>query len=722
MSRPRFRSTGWRFRSAMRHTHLHRGAILLTALLSACRTTGPEIPRFVPATTSASQEVTAWSQDIWQSARAGDRERVNELLEVAPLADPERDRLASRLQQLDEQAEDSRTTICRRVLHELGQVEAGSTADARALAVLASVCALESPSSLHPEVESALDAGIARWHTLALEAEASGDLEAAIDAWTMVGLVTGDGRHPELQNQAMDRTTRLTSRRPGAGRSDPLPPRVVADSLDLVLKEHVDRLDFGTLVQSGFAALDQAAGAVDPGAGRDRDIATVARIRAEFDRSQPTSVPGVFGLRDLDRDQRRAVERAAMELAQARDRGMFSESMADPIRVFLDGMLEKTDLRTRAFLGQDAETLRRAIGGSFVGIGIRFAPDPDGLVMTPLPGGPSRKAGIRTGDILLAIDGVEIADLTMEQIVAAASGRRGTAVDLIVRRADTGEEESITVVRDTIELEVVHGWRQKGVDGRGRPVWDWIVDPEAAIAFISIRDFEPDTDRLFREAMLEADRAVGPDRLVQGLIIDLREDLGGDRLATERLLDLFLNDGAVFRAVGASPLDEVTPATIASTRLAGLPVVVLVSGHSASASELVAGTLQGAADAVVVGDRTFGKGSVQAVHTVRNGYLAITQSWFLVPTDTRGGARLIDRARTPGWGIEPNLRVAALPDELAAALIERSEWVSSVGRDVGDPEAGGTTLDDSEDRGLLTAVLLLRARLLPTFATSSIDQ
>ncbi|MFM1831994.1 MAG: hypothetical protein RLZZ461_310, partial [Planctomycetota bacterium] len=611
---------------------------------------------------------------------------------------------------------------CNRALDELAQAEPGSSGDARALATLASLCALESPSTLQSGVDAALDIGIERWHAKALDAEAANDLEAAIDAWTMVELIAGDGRHVALQNQAMDRTSRLTGRRPGAGRSDPLPPRVVADSLDLVLKEHVDRLDVAVLAQSGFAALDQAARAVDPEAGRDRDVATIARIKAEFDASQTDGLPGVLSLRGLDRATRRGIEQASKELAQARDRGVFSESMADPIRVFLDGMLEQTDIRTRAFLGDDAETLRRALGGSFVGIGIRFSLHPDGLLMTPLPGGPSRKAGIRTGDILLAIDGIEVDGLTMEQLVAAASGRRGTTVDLKIRRADTGEHESIVVVRDTIEIESVHGWRQQGVDSSGRPIWDWIVDPEAAIAFVSIRDFEPDTDRLFREAMLEADRAVGPDRLVQGLILDLREDPGGDRLATERLLDLFLNDGTVFRAVGDSPLDDMTLATIASTRLAGLPVVVLVSGHSASASELVAGTLQGAADAVVVGDRTFGKGSVQAVHTVRNGFLAITQSWFLVPTNQHGDHRLIDRARASDWGIEPNLRVAALPDELTAALIERSEWVSSVGRDVGDPEAASTTLENSEDRGLLTAVLLLRARLLPTFAASLTDQ
>ncbi len=706
----------------MPSTHRHLAAILLTALLSACRATGPEIPRYVPAAPSASQEVTSWSEDVWRSARAGDRGRVDELLEEAPLADSTADRLEARLQDLDDRAYESRAAICNRALDELAQAEPGSSGDARALATLASLCALESPSTLQSSVDAALDIGIERWNAMALDAEAANDLEAAIDAWAMVELIAGDGRHVALQNQAMDRTSRLTGRRPGAGRSDPLPPRVVADSLDLVLKEHVDRLDVAALAQSGFAALDQAAHAVDPEAGRDRDVATVARIKAEFDASQTDGLPGVLSLRGLDRATRRGIEQASKELAQARDRGVFSESMADPIRVFLDGMLEQTDIRTRAFLGDDAETLRRALGGSFVGIGIRFSLHPDGLLMTPLPGGPSRKAGIRTGDILLAIDGIEVDDLTMEQLVAAASGRRGTTVDLKIRRANTGEHESIVVVRDTIEIESVHGWRQKGVDSSGRPIWDWIVDPEAAIAFVSIRDFEPDTDRLFREAMLEADRAVGPDRLVQGLILDLREDPGGDRLATERLLDLFLNDGTVFRAVGDSPLDDMTLATIASTRLAGLPVVVLVSGHSASASELVAGTLQGAADAVVVGDRTFGKGSVQAVHTVRNGFLAITQSWFLVPTNQHGDHRLIDRARAFDWGIEPNLRVAALPDELTAALIERSEWVSSVGRDVGDPEAASTTLENSEDRGLLTAVLLLRARLLPTFAASLTDQ
>jgi C-terminal peptidase prc len=278
------------------------------------------------------------------------------------------------------------------------------------------------------------------------------------------------------------------------------------------------------------------------------------------------------------------------------------------------------------------------------------------------------------------------------------------------------------VVRDRIEIESVHGWRQIGVDGRGRPVWDWIVDPEAAIAFVSIREFDGDTDRLFREAMREADRALGPDRLVQGLILDLRENPGGDRTSTERLLDLFINDGDVFRAAGELPIKSSTRATIASTRLAGLPVVVLVSGHSASASELVAGTLQGTADALVVGDRTFGKGSVQGVHPVRHGYMLVTESWFLVPTGSNGAWRPIDRARANEWGVTPTIHVPTPASELQDALAERGEWVSQLGRDVEGRPVASVSLEETTDRGLLTAVLLLRARLLPTIIGSDAAQ
>ncbi len=695
-------------------------AILLATTLSACRYSGPDIPRYEPRPHLAPVAIEVWSNEVWTAARTNDIASLDRLLATPPEPDPSLDAWRTRLAELDAAAATNRADECERLLDRLTTGSADSPEEAVALARLAEIRSIENSAPLIARIDPILEAGIHAWHERALTAGREGRIDDAIDAWTVLQRVAADGRHVELELVAMDRVSRLAHRRPGAGRRDPIPPDAVVDCLARTLLHHVDHPDWVELVQAGFIALEDAVRAM-PADDRPVAAAVVQQVRDEFDPPPPNIPETGRRLRTMSPADRRTVDRLARSLANARDTGDLPETMADPIRVFLDGMLEATDVRTRAFLGGDAETIERLLGASFVGIGVRIEPHPGGLELHPLPGGPARRAGIRRGDMLTAIDGVEVDTLAPDEIVARATGRRGTGVELRIVRADTGESETVVVVRDDIELEAVHGWRQLDVDARGRPVWDWIVDADAAIAYVSIREFDRDTDRRFREAMRDADRALGSDRLVQGLILDLRENPGGDRQTTERLLDLFINQGDVFLALGDPPARTSTPARIETTRLAGLPVAVLVSDHSASASELVAGTLQGAADAVVVGERTFGKGSVQGVHPTPHGYLLVTEAWFMVPSSPTGAWRAIDRTRTAdsggwgGWGVMPTVPVAALPEEIDAALAERASWTSQRGRDTSERPSASARPDLAEvtDRGLLTAAVLLRARLQP---------
>lgn len=713
MSRARSRSNRRRFRTTSHLRCVRAASIVLVAAIASCRSTGPEIPRYEPLPKSTRGEVDVWSDAVWSAARTGDHVALEGLTSAPPVHDMTLDAWWRRLRTLDAEAADERDAERRLLLERLSQVDPESIEHARLLTRLADGRVIDEHGPESERLDRLIADAVDRWRSRARRCEEAGDLDGAIDAWIVVQAMATTPELADVQLQAMDRSSRLTGRKRGAGRKEPLTPSVVVACLEVVLEEHVERLAWSHLVACGFDALDQSAAALIDEADRNSARTTMAKIREE------TFEPIVQGsdqttlLRRLPNTTRRAIDQAAHRLADARDTGSLPVDLADPVRVFLEGMLEATDVRTRAFLGRDGETLRRLLGASFVGIGVRFEPHPDGLELHPLPGGPARKAGIRSGDVLIAVDGVPVDGMTSDEIVTIASGRRGTGVELRIRRQDADAPETIVVVRDRIEIEAVHGWRQCDVDGNGRPIWDWIVDPEAAIAFVSIREFDRDTERLFREAMRDADRALGPNRLVQGLILDLRENPGGDRVATERLLDLFINDGDVFRAAGELAIESSTRATIASTRLAGLPVVVLVSGHSASAAELVAGTLQGGADAVVMGGRTFGKGSVQGVHPVANGYLLVTESWFMVPTGAGGAWRPIDRAKSSSWGITPTIGVAMSGAAIQDALAERGEWVSQLGRDIDGRSPASGSLDDTTDRGLLAAAALLRARLLP---------
>ena len=402
---------------------------------------------------------------------------------------------------------------------------------------------------------------------------------------------------------------------------------------------------------------------------------------------------------------------------------------ADGVRIFLEGMIEETDIRTRAYYGKDARSLERMLNDSYIGVGSEVQSVPEGVLLSPLAGGPARRAGVREGDVLIGVDGVSVKDMLIGETVERILGRNGTVVELTVQRRGLGENTEslvIPVIRGEVERETLNGWRQVGHDRMGRPLWDWIIDPETGIAYIGIREFVEDTDRRFRTAILEANRELqavgGPKRQVEGLIIDLRENGGGRRDATERLLDLFLSDGSVFMTEGSRrDPDDQTMASRLNTRLKDMPVVIIVDEGSASASEVLAGTLQGRAGAIVLGERTFGKGSVQQVAKMPDGYLVVTESWFLVP-DADDGTRTIDRFRdVEDWGITPDVLSAATNEETTQFLEERGGWRSGLGQDAFDRKRV-PTVESTTDRPLLDAVILLRRRLTDTKSGIDLDQ
>lgn len=700
---------------------------LVLATTAGCLSSAPRIARYEPAAIVTSPQVVAWSDDVWTAARAGAGDRLEMLLNEPPVEDDALVRWHARLNALDAQARAEHRADAVRLM-ELATSEIDDADRLRALVHLAACRRCIEDVILDALIATILDPTIAQWRTRAEDAEAEDRLEDAIEAWTMVSLLTDDGHHPNVQLASNARAGRLQSRLPGAGRLEPLPPRAIDACVQTVLGLHAGALEWSTLIEAGFDALDSAAAALT-GDDRTQADSVISEIRARFfddtaaDLIRSVSTPSTSPSRRLMMPTAlRSLSDAASALADARDDGRLPDSMADPIRVFIEGMLLPTDARTRVYLGSDATSIERLLGASFVGIGVRMRAHPDGLALQPLAGSPARRAGIRTGDVLVSIDGKPIDGLTSEQVMARIAGRRGSSVALGLQRDDPAGAITLCIVvtRDEIELESVHGWRQLAADHLGRPIWDWILDPDAGIAFVSIRQFERDTDERFLAAIRDANRTLGRCRMVQGLVLDLRDDPGGDRDATERLLDLFLSTGELIRMVPEES-DGPRSADPSRTRLAGLPVVVLVDEHSASASELLAGMLQGAAGAVVVGERTFGKGSVQGVHAVRDGRVLVTEGWFLVRDEDSDGWCEVDRERTTSWGVSPDLQIVSDDRETADILEERGGWRSGRGQDVAD-DAETVTLETTTDRGLLQALVLLRARTLPSIGPSSTPQ
>ncbi len=693
-----------RSRSMWHHRRIIPVGLAVVTLLSGCLGRPPEVPRYLPpAEESSTTNGLRW--DVWREAR-GHGSTIESLQSLRSIGRNETEvALIERANSLRTEAARTRDEESREILDQLPSEE-----DDQRRAVLTSRLADLVSTGLSSEEEKAatvvLDRSIDEWFAAGIAAMAEGRIERALNHFTWTTHAAADGRHPRRELESMVLARRLAGQQGSAAVLTPtLPPRVLAYTLDALVRRHVDRPSWRTLVDGGFATLEQR---VRSEAGRSR----ILRLQRRFERSVASSEPTRFAVEN-------ALDELGAELADL-TRTDLMESGQDGVRIFLEGMLATTDVRTDVFYGGDAATFRRMLDDSYVGIGTTLTLTPDGIELSPVAGGPARRAGVRRGDVLVAVDGTPTEELGMRGATERILGARGTEVVLSIRRGgrvDPQVIEDVEVRRDDVERELVHGWRQLGPDAAGRPLWDWIVDPERGIAYVGIREFTESTDRRFREALREANRELTATaegaRQVEGLIIDLRNNRGGRRDSTERILDLFLSTGALFETVdgGDRTLDR-TSASPRTTRLDGLPVIVIVDEQSASAAEILAGTLQSRADALVVGERSYGKGSVQAVLPMRDGFLLVTESWFLVPRQD-GEPRLVDRLRADtDWGILPDITSAATEPETVAFLAKRSDWNSGLDEDEFD-FSNLPTLESTLDRPLLDAVILLRGRLGP---------
>ena len=672
-------------------------------LIAGCASRGPEIPTY-----RSSDSASVESRVAWTGARASDR-HVDDLDGIDTAGDdPVLDAWVTRARALRMEAEERRMQDARVLMERIRSTEGGPRAGD--LGTLADLRRSGLSPSLDSEAGLILEDGIQTWTDAALDAIEHDDAEAAVTALSAISMAAADGRHPRLELESRNQAGRLMDRI-GITRDRTLPPRVLAYTLDRLVSVHVDRPEWRTLVDAGFTAAENAC-------SNDGGRRTIMDIRASFDERTASLVEKPGEVPSRIRSALRMVGRRLEEASEA-PQSIFGKGV-DGVRIFLEGMIDTTDIRTRAYYGKDAESLERMLNDTYIGVGTELQSVPEGIILSPIAGSPSRRAGIREGDLLTEVDGVAVDDIPIGETIERILGRSGTVVELTIRReAPDGSASTlvIPVVRGEVERETLNGWRQVGHDRMGRPLWDWIIDPESGIAYIGIREFVEDTDRRFRAAIAEANRELqsvgGPDRQIEGLIIDLRDNGGGRRDSTERLLDLFLSDGDLFATEGnQSDSDDRTPASGRNTRLEGMPVVVIVDEGSASASEILAGTLQGRAGAIVLGERTFGKGSVQQVARVPDGYLVVTESWFKVP-DGETGTRTIDRFKNPHrWGITPDVSSPATEEETIDFLEERGGWRSGLGQD-GFNFEDLPTVETTKDRPLLDAVILLRRRLAP---------
>lgn len=311
----------------------------------------------------------------------------------------------------------------------------------------------------------------------------------------------------------------------------------------------------------------------------------------------------------------------------------------------LKGMLNGLDPHSDYMNPTEYQRLKSDMAGKFAGLGMQIT-EQDGLpqVLTPIDGTPASRAGIDPGDRIVKIDGHPTGGMPLDDVVARLRGDAGSKVTLTLERADHPPLE-ITLTRAVIAVHSVKSLLEPG-----------------GIGYARVSSFGDNTQDELKSAIAQLKRQAGG--RLSGFILDLRDDPGGELNAAVNVAGDFLDGGTVV-TTRARAKDEghVYSAQNASDLIRNVPMVVLVDGASASAAEIVAGALQDHHRALLMGTRTFGKGSVQSIIPLESGgALRLTTALYYTPN-----GRSIQ-----GTGLEPDVVVALPKDQqVANALVFR---------------------------------------------------
>ncbi|WP_170773133.1 S41 family peptidase [Ruegeria lacuscaerulensis] len=288
----------------------------------------------------------------------------------------------------------------------------------------------------------------------------------------------------------------------------------------------------------------------------------------------------------------------------------------DLIEAAIDGMLTSLDPHSSYLSPSDAEQMRVQTRGEFGGLGIEVTQEEGYVkVVSPIDDTPADEAGIEAGDFITHVDGESILGLTLDKAVDLMRGPVGSEIVITVVREGEQEPFDITIVRDTIKLTAV----------RART--------EGTSVVLRVTTFNDQTFPNLQEGLNEQIEEIGGIDKVNGVVLDLRNNPGGLLTQAIKVSDAFLNEGEIVSTRGRDPGEGERFNATAGDLAEGKPIVVLINGGSASASEIVAGALQDHRRAIVVGTKSFGKGSVQTVMPLRgDGAMRLTTSRYYTPS------------------------------------------------------------------------------------------
>ncbi|MGD9916470.1 MAG: S41 family peptidase [Paenirhodobacter sp.] len=286
------------------------------------------------------------------------------------------------------------------------------------------------------------------------------------------------------------------------------------------------------------------------------------------------------------------------------------------IEAAINGMLSSLDPHSSYLPPDDYADMKVQTRGSFGGLGIEVTQENGAVkVVSPMDGTPAAAAGIQTGDFITAVDGESLMGLSLDQAVDKMRGPVGSEITVTIVRDGQQEPFDVTMTRDTIKLTAVKGRL------------------EGKTVVLRITTFNDQTFPNLQDSLKKAVADAGGMDKVDGIVIDLRNNPGGLLTQAIAVSDAFLDKGEIVSTRGRKPEDSerfnATPGDLAD----GKPIVVLINGGSASASEIVTGALQDHHRAIVVGTKSFGKGSVQTVMPIKGeGAMRLTTARYYTPS------------------------------------------------------------------------------------------
>lgn len=398
-----------------------------------------------------------------------------------------------------------------------------------------------------------------------------------------------------------------------------------------------------------------------------------------------------------DRDENYELVKLMVDVLQEVDhkyvQDLDSERKRKLVEDMINGGLERLDQHSTYINSRDYKQFTKQSRGKFGGIGIQLGYDRvSGMqltVISPMVGTPAYEAGILAGDLIIKIDGKTTENMRLSDAVELIQGDPGQKITLTVLHEGSKEPVDVEIVRAEIQVQSVLGDRRKPDDEKE---WDFFIDPTHKIAYIRLVSFS-ETATAEMKKTVEQLKKDG----VRGLVIDLRNNPGGLLTAAVEISDLFLTRGRIVSTKGRNAEEKVYDAKASGTLLGdadAFPIAVLVNRYSASASEILAAALMDNNRAIVVGERSYGKGSVQNIIEMENrsSALKLTTASYWRPSGANIH-RFPDSKETDEWGVKPSegYDVPLKDEERLAYLIHRRD------RDVVHGKGGTTTPKPKEE-------------------------